>query len=127
MNNHQGSQVTMDQQAMETVLAFCREQGICFLDSRTTAQTAVPAAARNMGIKIGERNIFIDNEQDRPSMNRFIESGFAVASQKGSAVMIGHTWSPELAPLLADLYQNIITQGYTLATASALINQRTSP
>jgi len=112
---------------METVLAFCREQGICFLDSRTTAQTAVPAAARNMGIKIGERNIFIDNEQNRPSMNRYIESGLAVASQKGSAVMIGHTWSPELAPLLAELYQNMIEQGYTLATASDLINQRTSP
>jgi len=125
MNNHQGSQVTMDQQAMETVLAFCREQGICFLDSRTTAQTAVPAAARSMGIKIGERNIFIDNEQNRPSMNRYIESGLAVASQKGSAVMIGHTWSPELAPLLAELYQNIIEQGYTLATVADLINQRT--
>jgi len=124
MNNHQGSQVTMDQQAMETVLTFCREQGICFLDSRTTAQTAVPAAARNMGIKIGERNIFIDNEQNRPSMNRYIESGLAVASQKGSAVMIGHTWSPELAPLLAELYQNIIEQGYALTTASDLINQR---
>jgi len=125
MNNHQGSQVTMDQQAMETVLAFCREQGICFLDSRTTAQTAVPAAARNMGIKIGERNIFIDNEQNRSSMNHYIESGLAVASQKGSAVMIGHTWSPELAPLLAELYQDIIAQGYALTTASALINQRT--
>jgi len=124
MNNHQGSKVTMDQQVMETVLAFCREQGICFLDSRTTAQTAVPAAARNMGIKIGERNIFIDNDQDRPSMNRYIESGLVVASQKGSAVMIGHTWSPELAPLLAELYQNIIAQGYALTTASDLINQR---
>jgi polysaccharide deacetylase 2 family uncharacterized protein YibQ len=127
INNHQGSQVTMDQQAMETVLTFCREQGICFLDSRTTAQTAAPAAARSMGMKIGERNIFIDNEQDRLSMNRYIESGLALASRKGSAVMIGHTWSPELAPLLAELYQNVITQGYTLAMASDFINQRTSP
>ncbi|MDR2716847.1 MAG: divergent polysaccharide deacetylase family protein [Treponema sp.] len=125
MNNHQGSQVTADQQAMETVLAFCREQGICFLDSRTTAKTAVPAAARSMGIKIGERNIFIDNEQDRLSMSRSIESGLALASQKGSAVMIGHTWSPELAPLLAEFYQNVIAQGYTLATASDFINQHT--
>jgi len=125
MNNHQGSQVTMDRQAMETVLAFCREQGICFLDSRTTAQTTAPAAARSMGIKIGERNIFIDNEQDRLSMNRYIESGLTLASRKGSAVMIGHTWSPELAPLLEELYQNIIAQGYTLATASDFINQHT--
>jgi polysaccharide deacetylase 2 family uncharacterized protein YibQ len=106
---------------METVLAFCRDQGIYFLDSRTTAETAVPAAARNLGIKIGERNIFIDNEQTRSSMNRYIESGLTLASQKGSAVMIGHTWSPELAPLLADLYQTLTAQGYTFATASSLI------
>ena len=121
MNNHQGSKITTDQQAMETVLAFCRDQGICFLDSRTTAETAVPAAARNLGVKIGERNIFIDNEQTRASMNRYIESGLTLASQKGSAVMIGHTWSPELAPLLADLYQTLTAQGYTFAAASSLI------
>jgi polysaccharide deacetylase 2 family uncharacterized protein YibQ len=123
INNHQGSRITADQQAMETVLAFCRERGISFLDSRTTANTAVPAAARDIGIKIGERNIFIDNEQDRPSMNRSIEGGLVWASQRGSAVMIGHIWSPELAPLLAELYQNVIAQGYTLATASDLINR----
>jgi len=121
MNNHQGSKITMDQQAMETVLAFCREQGLCFLDSRTIAETAVPAAARNLGIKIAQRNIFIDNEQNRASMNHYIENGLALASQKGSAVMIGHTTSPELAPLLAELYQDLLAQGYTFATASSLI------
>jgi polysaccharide deacetylase 2 family uncharacterized protein YibQ len=121
INNHQGSKITTDQQAMETVLAFCRDQGIYFLDSRTTAETAVPAAARNLGVKIGERNIFIDNEQNRASMNRYIESGLTLATQKGSAVMIGHTWSPELAPLLAELYQTLTAQGYTFATASSLI------
>jgi polysaccharide deacetylase 2 family uncharacterized protein YibQ len=121
MNNHQGSKITTDQQAMETVLAFCRDQGLCFLDSRTTAETVVPAAARNVGVKIGERNIFVDNEQNRASMNRYIESGLTLASQKGSAVMIGHTWSPELAPLLAELYQDLTAQGYTFATASSLI------
>jgi len=121
MNNHQGSKITADQQVMETILAFCREQGVYFLDSRTTAETAVPAAARNLGIKIGERNIFIDNEQDRASMTRYIKSGLTLASQKGSAVMIGHTTSPELAPLLTELYQNLTAQGYTFSTASALI------
>jgi polysaccharide deacetylase 2 family uncharacterized protein YibQ len=123
MNNHQGSKITADQQIMETVLVFCRDRGIYFLDSRTTAETAVPATARNLGMKIGERNIFIDNEQSRPSMNRSIENGLALASQRGSAVMIGHTWSPELAPLLVELHHNLITQGYTLAKASEFIKK----
>jgi polysaccharide deacetylase 2 family uncharacterized protein YibQ len=123
MNNHQGSKITMDQQMMETVLAFCRERGICFLDSRTSAETAVPAAARKLGIKIGERNIFIDNDQNRTAMNRSIENGLARASQAGSALMIGHTWSPELAPLLAERYQNLIAQGYELVTAAEFIRK----
>ena len=121
INNHQGSKITMDQQAMETVLAFCRKEGLYFLDSKTTSETAARAAAKNLGIKIGERNIFIDNEKDRVSMSRFIKDGLALASQKGSAVMIGHTSSPELAPLLTELYQDFIAQGYALTTASELI------
>ena len=123
MNNHQGSKITADRQVMETVLAFCRDQGICFLDSRTTAESAAPAAAQSLGVTIGERNIFIDNEQDRPSMVRAISRGLALAGERGSAIMIGHTWSEELAFLLADLYQDLIDQGYTFATVSDLLDK----
>ena len=123
VNNHQGSKITGDREAMETVLGFCREQGLYFLDSRTTAETAAPAAARHLGMKIGERGVFIDNEQNRESMNRSINNGLTLAVQKGSAVMIGHTWSPELAPLLTELYRDIIDQGYTLATAGELMSR----
>jgi polysaccharide deacetylase 2 family uncharacterized protein YibQ len=123
MNNHQGSRITADRQVMETVLAFCRDQGIHFLDSRTTAETAVPAAARSLGVKISERSTFIDNEQDRQSMSLAIRGGLALAAERGSAVMIGHTWSPELAPLLAELYQGLTSQGYAFATVSDLIRK----
>lgn len=123
MNNHQGSKITADPQAMETVLAFCRDQGIRFLDSRTTAETAVPAAARKMGIKISERNIFIDNEQERAAMSRAIKGGLALAAGSGRSVMIGHVWSPELAALLAELCPELIEQGYSLVTASDLIDK----
>jgi polysaccharide deacetylase 2 family uncharacterized protein YibQ len=124
MNNHQGSKVTMDQAAMETVLAFCREQGLCFLDSRTIAETAAPAAAQRLGMEIGERDVFIDNEQNRTAMTRYIQDGLTRAGRRDSAVMIGHTWSPELAPLLSALYPDLINQGYSLSTAAALIAGR---
>jgi polysaccharide deacetylase 2 family uncharacterized protein YibQ len=125
MNNHQGSKITMDREAMETVLSFCREEGIYFLDSKTIAGSAAPAAARSLGIKIGERDIFIDNEQNRDSMIRYINEGMTRSERRGSAVMIGHTWSPELAPILTGLYPELINQGYSLGTASTLISGRT--
>jgi polysaccharide deacetylase 2 family uncharacterized protein YibQ len=118
MNNHEGSKITMNQGMMETVLAICMEHGIYFLDSRTTAETAAPAAARRLGIKIGERDVFIDNIQEKASMIHYIREGLAKADKKGSAVMIGHTWSTELASTLAELYPELIEEGYSLSTIS---------
>jgi polysaccharide deacetylase 2 family uncharacterized protein YibQ len=118
INNHQGSKITMDKEAMETILAFCRERGIYFLDSRTTADTAAPEIAKRLGMKIGARNIFIDNEQDSAAMRRSINDGLVRAQKQGSVVMIGHAWSPGLAPLLSELYPDLADQGYTLSVAS---------
>jgi polysaccharide deacetylase 2 family uncharacterized protein YibQ len=124
MNNHQGSKITRDAAAMETVLAFCREHGIYFLDSRTTADTAAPAAARRLGIKIGERDVFIDNIQERVSMIRYIEEGKKKAGQKGAAVLIGHTWSTELAATLEELYPDLVEDGFSLSTISRFMMEK---
>jgi polysaccharide deacetylase 2 family uncharacterized protein YibQ len=124
INNHQGSKITADRAAVETILSFCAAEGLCFLDSRTTAETAVPAAAKNMGMKIGERDVFIDNEQDKDSMLRYVSGGLGKARQNGSAMMIGHTWSADLAPLLAEQLPLLVRQGYSIKTASAIIKGR---
>jgi len=124
MNNHEGSRVTMDAEAMETVLELSRERGILFLDSRTTAQSAAPQVARRLGITIGERDIFVDNNPDRESMLYFITRGLSVAQRQGWAIMIGHAWSPELAPLLNELYADLIEQGYTFSTVADIIARK---
>jgi hypothetical protein len=124
INNHQGSKVTMDREAMAVILAFCAENNLYFLDSRTTAETVVPSVARNMEMRIVERNIFIDNEQSKDAMLRYISSGLLRAQRTGTAVMIGHTWSPALAPLLAEQFPLLIEQGYTIKTASDIIKNR---
>jgi polysaccharide deacetylase 2 family uncharacterized protein YibQ len=121
MNNHQGSKITMDERAMETILALCREYGIYFLDSRTTADTAAPAVAKRMGIKIGERDVFLDNIQEKAAMIRYVEEGLKKAERKGSAVMIGHTWSAELAATLEELYPDLIEEGFSLSTISQIM------
>jgi polysaccharide deacetylase 2 family uncharacterized protein YibQ len=123
LNNHEGSRVTMDQESMETVLSLCRERGILFLDSRTTAETAGPKAAKKLGIKIGERDIFLDNSQDRDSMLYYLNSGLRRAEEKGAAVMIGHTWSPALGSLLTELYQDLTARGYRFSTLSEFLAQ----
>jgi len=57
-------------------------------------------------------------------MIRYIVSGLAKARKTGSTVMIGHTWSPELAPILAEQYPKLIEQGYTIKTAGDIIKSK---
>lgn len=122
LNNHEGSRVTMDDEAMEAVLSLALERGINFLDSRTTAESAAPRVARRLGMEIGERDIFIDNNPERESMKSFIKRGLDRAEQNGSAIMIGHVFSAALAPLLADMIPELTKQGFSFATVSQLIN-----
>ena len=121
MNNHQGSMITMDRRIMEVILAFCHDQAIHFLDSRTIAGTVAPSIAQELGITIAQRDIFIDNDSDRLSMGTMINHGLAYAAESGSAVMIGHTWSVELASLLMDIYHDLIDQGFIFASISDLL------
>ena len=121
INNHQGSKISMDREIVEIILRFCIERGLFFLDSRTTAETVIPSLARRLGLKIAERDVFLDNEQDRDSMLRYISTGLTRAQRNGSAVMIGHVWSPALAPLLTEQFPVLTIQGYTLKTVSDII------
>jgi polysaccharide deacetylase 2 family uncharacterized protein YibQ len=122
INNHEGSRVTMDPGIMRTVLEFCWENRVHFLDSRTTADTAAPAVASDMGFAIAQRDVFLDNEQDRDSIVRAIEQGCRKAERDGIAVMIGHTWSPRLAGILTEMYPGLVKKGFFLTTVSGILD-----
>ncbi|MDR2543266.1 MAG: divergent polysaccharide deacetylase family protein [Treponema sp.] len=124
INNHQGSRITMNNEAMRAILDFCIEHNLHFLDSRTTSESVVPAVAQQLGIQIAQRNVFIDNEQSRDVMLRHISGGLTGAQRSGSSVMIGHTWSPLLAPLLAEQFPLFVQQGFSLKTVSDILKTR---
>ncbi|MDR1505628.1 MAG: divergent polysaccharide deacetylase family protein [Treponema sp.] len=122
MNNHEGSKVTMDPEMMRTVLELCRENRIHFLDSRTTADTAAPGVAADMGFAIARRDVFLDNEQGRDEIIQAIEQGCRKAERDGLAVMIGHAWSPRLAGILAEMYPGLVKKGFFLTTVSGILD-----
>ncbi|MDR0511708.1 MAG: divergent polysaccharide deacetylase family protein [Treponema sp.] len=121
MNNHEGSRITMDKNAMETILSLSEDRGIVFLDSRTTAETQVPFVARQLGITIGERDIFIDNYPDRDSITYFINKGLVRAQQNGFAILIGHAWTQELAQLLKEKYPLLIQRGFSFSSVTDVL------
>lgn len=121
MNNHEGSLITADVVRIGMVLDVCRERGIYFLDSRTTAETKAPQAALERDMAIFEKaGPYIDNEIDRDKMLARLYETLAYANEHGRAVVIGHVdKSVDILPaLLAELYPHLAAQGYRFATPS---------
>lgn len=115
MNNHEGSLMTADEAAMRAVLDVVAEKHIFFLDSRTTAKSVVSKVAKEKNMVVWERAIFIDNDKSRAAMETQIKKGLSIARQKGSAIMIGHVFTVELAQLLTEMYPALIEEGFSLS------------
>jgi len=123
MNNHEGSLITASQSDIGTVLDVCKERNLIFLDSRTNAESKVRQAALERGMTILERDIFLDNIQDRAEIIAMVNKGLEIADKKGYAIMIGHVWCKDLASILTELYPNLKAQGYSFLTLEELYNQ----
>ncbi len=118
MNNHEGSLITSDEEAMEAVLELCKEKNIYFLDSRTSSKSVVPQVAKKLNMSIWERAVFLDNKRDKAYMKKQIIDGLEIASQRGEAIMIGHVFTVDLAILLKEMYSDLTQEGYTFSTIS---------
>jgi len=122
-NNHEGSRATADPAIMRPVLEITRDSALYFLDSRTTADTAAPQIASELGITIARRDVFLDNEQDKESILAALESGCKRAEQYGTAILIGHAWSPRLAAILTEMYPRIIKRGLVFSNVRTLLHR----
>ena len=119
MNNHEGSAITADAEKMATVMQFCSQEGIYFLDSRTNVETKVPYVAGELGYSYYERNIFLDNEKTNANALKELKKGLDLANKNGSVIMIGHIWSADFLPaFLQDVYPELKEKGYTFSTVS---------
>jgi polysaccharide deacetylase 2 family uncharacterized protein YibQ len=113
LNNHEGSLITADTYAMKVVMEVCKERGMFFLDSRTNAKSVCKSVANEYGVKLYERNTFLDNTPNQADMIAMFKSGIEVAKKNGSVIMIGHVWSGKnLADVLQKMYDEYYPQGF---------------
>ena len=113
LNNHEGSLITADTYAMKVVMEVCKERGMFFLDSRTNSKSVCKSVASEYGVKLYERNIFLDNTPSQADMIAMFKSGIEVAKKNGSVIMIGHVWSGKnLADVLQKMYDEYYPQGF---------------
>lgn len=90
VNNHMGSQFTENAFGMHAALAAMKDEGLFFLDSRTTAETVGEREAQRLGLRFYKRDVFLDNEQNVAAILHQLRKAEALARTRGQAIAIGH-------------------------------------
>lgn len=120
MNNHMGSRVTQNRQLMEATMAFCKENNLFFIDSLTIASSIAGGVARQYGVPTATLQVYLDNDHQEETIRNQFNKGLAIAAKTGSVIMIGHTWSPNTAIVLRDMYPAAVHEGFTFHTISEI-------
>ncbi len=107
VNNHMGSKFTEDKHRMAIVMKELAKRNLIFLDSKTTPHSAGKEEAARFGVKIVERNVFLDNKDDFDYIMGQLHQTEEIAHSRGYAIAIGHpktqtylalkSWLPTLA------------------------------
>lgn len=90
INNHMGSRLTEDKPRMEEIMKVLKEQGLFFLDSKTTPHSVGDKVARQYGVDYATRNVFLDNTNEKNYILNQLAQTERVARKNGYAVAIGH-------------------------------------
>jgi hypothetical protein len=120
LNNHMGSLITSNQEAMRQVLDLVKKAGLFFVDSKTTPESVGFDLAREMKIKTIIRDVFLDDEQNYAHSSDQIELLVELARKNGRALAIGHPFASTLAAL-RDALPWLKTQKVAIVFVSELL------
>ena len=123
MNNHEGSWFTSDHKALIPVMQVLAQKHMFFLDSRTTAQSKGVKLAREAGVPVAGRDVFIDDVVSSASIARQLGQTESIARSRGLVIAIGHPHHQTLAALEAWI-PAIQKQGYVIIPLSEAIRRR---
>jgi len=104
VNNHTGSVLTADYNAMCMVYKALRKNGFIFIDSYTTPRSEVSHIAKKYHDKYIRRDVFIDNTQNISYIKRQIKKAIKIAKKKGYAIIIGHPHKATIQALKHSYY-----------------------
>ncbi|MEX6634117.1 divergent polysaccharide deacetylase family protein [Hyphococcus lacteus] len=120
VNNHMGSKLTADIAAMKTLLSYLNHKDVFFVDSVTDSDTAVRKAAREIGVDVFSRDVFLDDTVgDRTEVKKQLVLAERIARETGYVVAIGHP-RKETLDVLGPWLTTAEARGFELAYVSAL-------
>ncbi|WP_094604220.1 hypothetical protein SPSIL_036590 [Sporomusa silvacetica DSM 10669] len=121
VNNHQGSRATSDRRVMKAVLGVLKSQNLFFIDSRTIGTTVGAEVARQLGVRSGENELFLDNSSDIELIKKQLRKAVDMAHRNGSVTVIGHA-RPNTVIAVREMISEIEAAGIRLVYADQLLN-----
>lgn len=106
MNNHMGSKITQNERIMSCVFKVLKERNMFFLDSKTASKTISSKISAQTGVICLERDIFLDNNKTRRSIQKQMSKLATIAHKKGYAIGIGHV-GPEGGKITAQVIKDM--------------------
>lgn len=119
INNHMGSRLTRNADAMAMLLTDLQRRGLLFLDSRTGGHTVAASTGRALGVTTLERDVFLDNVVAAENIRAQLRKAEETARRNGYAIAIGHPHALTLA-VLAEWAAGLEARGFVLAPLSAV-------
>ncbi|MBT4162197.1 MAG: divergent polysaccharide deacetylase family protein [Gammaproteobacteria bacterium] len=96
INNHMGSLLTQEPEAMSWLMESVRHRKMFFVDSRTTHKTVASHVARQKNVLSASRDVFLDNDRTLFEIDRQFRRLLKLARRRGTAIAIGHPYRSTL-------------------------------
>jgi polysaccharide deacetylase 2 family uncharacterized protein YibQ len=120
INNHMGSLYTINEEKMRILLENIKEKNLFFVDSLTNSKSCGYKIAKELGIKTGKRDVFLDISNDPENINKKIDELLEIAKEKGSAIAIGHA-KKETINILKERISDFDENGIKIVPVSKLL------
>jgi polysaccharide deacetylase 2 family uncharacterized protein YibQ len=89
-SNHMGSAFTTDKRSMSAVISELKKQRLFFLDSKTSTKTVAYDTAITSGVKVLQRDVFLDDNNDPAAIEVQWNRLMKIAKKKGYAIALAH-------------------------------------
>ncbi len=122
LNNHMGSKVTADAQAMKAVLNELKRHGKFFIDSKTRNASIGFQLARELKVPTAARDIFLERKRNdsKDYLKKKLKAVAKIAETTGSAIAIGHPYNNTIEVLL-DQIPKFERNGFDFVAVSELV------
>lgn len=124
-NNHMGSLLTQLEAPMHWLMDTLLQKNFYFVDSVTTKYTRAGTIAKDRGVPLLERTIFLDNNRTQASLELQFQKAIKLVKTQKNTIIIAHPY-PETLAFLSNNLHRLTLMNISLVPVSTLLPRDTT-